>query len=234
MVITPEQLAKDLLAISAIKLRPTKPFTWASGFQMPVYNDNRMLLNYPRIRREIVDTFISIIKDESISYDLIAGTSTAGIPWASILADHLESPMTYIRGRPKVHGLMNRIEGIDAEKDLDGRLAILIEDLISTGGSSASAVQGIRSAKGVCDLCLSIFDYGFDEANEMFNGKIPYDREGRKLNPSCKKRKLLDYPTLIDVAVKSRYINEEQIIMLEEWRKDPFGWGEKQGFPRKV
>jgi len=215
-----KELAKAGLDINAIKLRPDDPFTWASGYRMPIYNDNRMFLFFPEHRKLIREGFINLVKD--IPYEVIAGTSTSGIPPATTLADSLGKPMIYVRDKPKDHGLKNQIEGIDAEYDLQRRKVVLIEDLISTGGSSARAVQAIRDANGECNYCVSIFNYGLDKAVQAFDS----------LDPRCEVRSLLTYDTLLEVAKETGYINNQQEKMLAEWREDPFGWGEKHGFPR--
>ncbi len=216
------EIAKAGLEIKAIKLRPNNPFTWASGFRMPIYNDNRMFLFHPKHRKLLVEGFGQIIENEQIPYEVIAGTSTAGIPHATSLANKLNVPMIYIRDKPKAHGLKNQIEGIDAESNLQGKKVILIEDLISTGGSSAGAVQAIRDANGDCNYCLSIFNYGLDKAVEAFNS----------LNPKFNVRSLLTYDVLLKTAKEIGYLNGDQIEVLKEWRADPFGWGEKHGFPK--
>lgn len=216
------EIARTGLDINAIKLRPDNPFTWASGFRMPIYNDNRMFLFHSEHRDLLVRGFEEILQTEEIPYEIIAGTSTAGIPLATTLADHLRKPLIYVRDKPKDHGLQNQIEGIDAESDLQGRKVVLVEDLISTGGSSARAVQAIRDANGKCNYCVSIFNYGLDKAVQAFEG----------LNPSCEVISLLTYDTLLEVAKKTGYINEGQAKMLVEWRADPFNWGEKHGFPK--
>lgn len=227
------EIAMEGLKIKAIKLNPDKPFVWASGYQMPIYNDNRMFLGHYINRKWVANGFLKLIINNNIKYDIIAGTSTAGISPATTLADLENTPLIYIRDKPKDHGLKNQIEGIDAEKDLEGKIVILIEDLISTGGSSVNAVQAIRNAKGECNHCLSIFNYGFEEAEEMFQGKKPYDKEKTKfLKTPCKVNSILDYDTLLKVAKEINYINSEQEKMLEEWRADPWNWGEKHGFPR--
>jgi len=187
---------------------------------MPIYNDNRMFLSFPEHRKLIMEGFINLIKD--IPYEFIAGTSTSGIPPATTLADSLSKPLIYVRDKPKSHGLKNQIEGIDAESDLQERKVILIEDLISTGGSSARAVQAIRDANGVCNYCISIFNYGLDKAVQAFDN----------LEPKCEVRSLLTYDRLLEVAKETGYIDAQQTKMLNEWRADPFGWGEKHGFPQ--
>src|SRR3989344_682712 len=135
------RIARAGLEIGAIKLRPDDPFQWASGYRMPIYNDNRQFLFFPRHRRLIIEGFEGILQQRrDISFKIIAGTSTAGIPWGTLLAGELTCPFVYVRDKPKDHGLRNQIEGIGAEKDLEGRTVLLIEDLISTGESSARAV----------------------------------------------------------------------------------------------
>jgi orotate phosphoribosyltransferase len=215
-----KEIAKAGLNINAIKLRPNAPFTWASGYRMPIYNDNRMFLFFPEHRKLIREGFTNLIKD--IPYEVIAGTSTSGIPPATTLADSLGKPMIYVRDKPKDHGLKNQIEGIDAEYDLQRRKVVLIEDLISTGGSSARAVQAIRDANGECNHCVSIFNYGLDKAVQAFDN----------LEPKCEVKSLLGYETLLEVARETGYIDDQQEKMLAEWREDPFGWGEKHGFPK--
>src|SRR3989338_5722640 len=185
--ISAETFANISLSIGAIKLSPDKPFLWASGYYMPIYNDNRMLLGSHRHRRFIADSFMNIISQEGIDFKIIAGTSTAGIPLDTTLADRMDFPLIYVRDKPKDHGMRNQIEGIDAEKTLEGKKVILIEDLISTGSSSAAAVHAIRQANGTIDNCLSIFNYGLDDAVRMFNGQKPFDKEGKfHLEPACK------------------------------------------------
>ncbi|MBS3093253.1 orotate phosphoribosyltransferase [Candidatus Pacearchaeota archaeon] len=219
------RIAKAGLDIKAIKLNPENPFLWASGYRMPIYNDNRLFLSHPEHRELILQAFEQELFFEGFFHDqeqFIAGTSTAGIPWASILSDRRKKPLIYIRDKPKDHGLKNQIEGIDAEADLNNHRGYVIEDLISTGGSSAKAVQAVRNAKGNCNHCFSIFNYGLDKSIEEFD----------KLDPICKVKSLLTYENLLDIAKETKYINEDKIKALEEWRADPFGWGEKNGFPR--
>ena len=217
-------LAKAALDIGAIKLRPNDPFTWASGYRMPIYNDNRMFLGYPEHVKTICKDFQGLLYEKDLmSRDIIiAGTSTAGIPHASFLSYSLSLPMIYVRDKPKGHGLQNQIEGIDAEKDLEGRTVVLIEDLISTGGSSVRAVEAIMTANGECNYCFAIFDYGLDKADKTFDA----------LDPKCDKTSLITYDDLIKEVEKQGYFNQEEIDLLKEWREDPFGWGANNGFPK--
>ena len=189
---------------------------------MPIYNDNRMFLFHPEMRRTIAQGLADIIRDQGIRPEVVAGTATAGIPHGALLADLLSLPYIYIRDKPKGHGLRNRIEGLDAESDLEGRVVVVIEDLISTGGSSAKAVEAVREANGVANWCLSIFSYGLEAAAEQFAA----------LDPPCAFTSLLTFPTLLAVARSGGFLGEEQLALLADWREDPFGWGEKHGFPK--
>jgi orotate phosphoribosyltransferase len=189
---------------------------------MPIYNDNRMFLFHPEMRRTIAQGLADIIQDREISPEVVAGTATAGIPHGALLADLLSLPYIYVRDKPKAHGLRNRIEGLDAESDLGGRSVVVIEDLISTGGSSARAVEAVREAKGISNWCLSIFSYGLEKAAEHFAA----------LDPPCEFTSLLTFPVLLDVARTGGFLSEDQIALLAAWREDPFGWGEKHGFPK--
>jgi len=216
------KLAEQGLSIGAIKLDPDDPFQWASGYRMPVYNDNRMFLFDPESRKMIARGLALIIEQENITIDVVAGTATAGIPHGTSLADLLDLPYIYIRDKPKGHGLRNRIEGIDAGSDLAGREVIVIEDLISTGGSSAKAVEAVRVASGTCGWCVSIFNYGLDRASEQF----------ANLDPPCEVRSLLTFDVLLETARVSGRLTTDQIALLDEWRMDPFSWGDQHGFPR--
>ena len=227
-----KKIAKAGLKINAIKLNPNNPFTWASGFKMPIYNDNRMFLFYPSSRKLIAQGFENLLNIGEISCDIVAGTSTAGISPGTTLADLIDIPFVYVRDKPKNHGLKNQIEGIDAESDLQKKKVVLIEDLISTGGSSARAVQAIRDANGKCNYCFSIFNYGLDKAKKVFSGKEPYNKKGNKLKFECKVVSLLRYETLLEVAKQEKYLTNKQVKLLEEWRANPLEWGEKHGFPK--
>jgi len=230
-----KQLAAISLHIGAIKINPEKPFQWASGYFMPIYNDNRLLLRQPAHRKAVSEYFSDILRTYDIRPDVVAGTATAGIPHATTLADRLHVPLIYIRDKPKAHGLKNQIEGIPDDQTLEGKTVLVIEDLVSTGGSSAKAVQAVRDAKGTVEHCLSIFNYGFNEAQEMFEGKREYqtgeNSPGPKLTP-CKLHSILKYDMLLSVALETGTIKEKQISVLKEWRENPFEWGNKYGFLR--
>jgi orotate phosphoribosyltransferase len=225
MRIISDKIARKALEIRAIKVDPKNPFEWASGYMMPIYNDNRMFLEYPQSREFIARSFMELMSSMGYHdhfFHVIAGTSTAGISPATTLADILKKSLIYVRDKPKGHGLKNQIEGIDADSDLGGRRVLLIEDLISTGGSSAKAVQAIRNANGACDHCFSIFDYELDSAKSEFN----------KLDRKCEVKSLLTFNHLLEVAIETGYLKDSQLQTLREWREDPFNWGEKHGFPK--
>jgi orotate phosphoribosyltransferase len=230
-----KQLAATSLHIGAIKINPETPFKWASGYFMPIYNDNRLLLAKAPHRRMVCEYLTDIMDNYGIRPDVIAGTATAGIPHATTLADRLNLPLIYIRDKPKAHGLMNQIEGIPDDQTLEGKTVLVIEDLVSTGGSSARAVQAVRNAKGNVEYCLSIFNYGFKEAKEMFAGTKEYETgenaPGLRLSP-CGLHSILDYDTLLSVALETGKIKEQHIEMLKEWRNDPFHWAILRGLSR--
>jgi len=218
---TAHQIAEYALELRAIELRPDNPFEWASGYRMPIYNDNRLFLFQPEKRALIERSFVGMIREEEIEFDVVAGTATAGIPWASFLAKAYSKPLIYVRPKKKGHGLQNRIEGLRKDQDLEGLQVLVIEDLISTGGSSASAVQAVRDRKGIANNLISVFSYGLSMATEHFE----------KLNPPCTVNSLLTYPVLWEVAKEAKYITDADIEMLDEWRAAPFDWGGKQRIP---
>jgi orotate phosphoribosyltransferase len=181
-----------------------------------------MLLSKPTIRRIVGSGLVKLIEELDVKPNFIAGTMSAGIPWATIVATKMNLPMVYIRDKPKDHGLMNQIEGLDSTQDFSGAKVIVIEDLISTGGSSAKAVQAVIDAKGDVLACISIFNYGFPEAQQLF----------AELDPPCKVRSLITYPKLIDQAKSLGYLKSSEVEMLKDWDNNPKGWGEKNGFPK--
>ena len=218
-----EKLAELSLKMGAIRLQPNDPFLWASGYRMPIYNDNRMLLSSSEARKTVAEGFLDLIQSKAIDFDVIAGTSTAGIPHSTTLADLLNTPLTYVRTKAKDHGLGNQIEGLGAQQNYQNRKVLLIEDLISTGGSSIKAVEAVRQAHGDISWCLAIFSYGLEKARTRF----------AELDPHCNTKTILDYDTLIQVARSINAIDPEEERALLAWRDDPFGWGEKHGFPPK-
>ncbi|HLD04425.1 MAG TPA: orotate phosphoribosyltransferase [Candidatus Nanoarchaeia archaeon] len=216
------RVAQAALRLEAIKLDPNHLFVWSSGYQMPIYNDNRLFMSSVQDRGLVLDALENLIQEKGMGFEVVAGTSTAGIPWAAWLAHRRDLPMVYIRDKPKDHGLRNQIEGITADKGLEGRKTVVIEDLISTGGSSVKAVEAVRQAGGNCVDCVSIFNYGFGEAVSRFGA----------LTPPCQVSSVLDYKTLVEVAIQTGYVEPQSAKVLKEWDSDPFGFGEKHGFPK--
>ncbi len=219
-----KRLAETALEMGAIRLSPASPFCWASGYYMPIYNDNRTLLASAEARGLIASAFEEILTSLSFDPDNIAGTSTAGIPHATTLADSLHKSLSYVRSSSKDHGLKNQIEGLGREKGYNGKKVLLIEDLISTGGSSIAAVKAIQECGGCVPYCLAIFSYGFDASKKAFS----------ELDPKCEYKTILDYSYVIATAVDMGYIKKEDEKILLEWSSSPFEWGEKHGFMREV
>ena len=217
-------LAKGAFELGAIRLSPSDPFTWASGYRMPIYNDNRQFLAMPKYRALIRDAFADMLSSIGMNPDNIAGTATAGIPHATSLADMLYKPLTYVRSSSKDHGLGHQIEGLGKSGSYEGKNVLLIEDLISTGSSSLKAVEAVREADGVCNLCLAIFTYGLKKAEDAFAA----------LDPECVFHTILSYDVMVATAAETGYISESDAEALHEWREDPFGWGEKRGWKREV
>ncbi|MDY5932334.1 MAG: orotate phosphoribosyltransferase [Candidatus Ornithospirochaeta sp.] len=216
-------LAKGAFELGAIRLSPSNPFTWASGYRMPIYNDNRQFLAKASYRALICDAFADMVSSLDINADNIAGTATAGIPHATSLADRLNKPLSYVRSSSKDHGLGHQIEGLGRDGSYHGKNVLLIEDLISTGSSSINAVEAIRKSDGDCSVCLAIFTYGLKKAEDAFGA----------LDPVCRAYTILSYPVMLRTAVETGYISKDDEAALHEWREDPFGWGEKRGFRKE-
>ncbi len=209
-----EDTAKILLEIKAVTLKPEKPYRYASGILSPIYCDNRLLMFYVDEREQIINYFIQTIKQNNLQFDIIAGTSTAGIPHAAWLAEKLKKPMIYIRSKAKEHGKANQVEG-KLEK---GQKVLVIEDLISTGGSSVAAVEAAREAGGIVTDCLAIFTYEMQKAKDRFK------------QADCNVITLSNFSTLIRIAGENNYISTDSVKNVLEWSKDPAGWGKKMGF----
>jgi orotate phosphoribosyltransferase len=208
-----EEIARILLEKKAVRLNAKVPFTFVSGIRSPIYCDNRQMIAYPEEREQIIDAFIN--ESQNYDFDIVAGTSTAGIPWASWMSDKLNRPMAYIRGAKKGHGAGNQIEGAE----VDGKRVIIIEDLISTGGSSFSAVEAVREAGGICVAVVAIFTYDFKKAITKF-------KEG-----GCKLLTITNFSTLVNIAKKNEILTDRELILVLGWNKDPQNWGPKHGFP---
>ncbi len=202
------KVAESLLQIKAVKLSPKKPFTWASGWKSPIYCDNRKTLSYPAVRTYIRQQFVHAINHEFGRVDMIAGVATGGIAHGALVAHDLGLPFIYVRSGNKDHGLKNQVEG-----DITvGRSVVVVEDLVSTGGSSLHAVQALRDSGLDVKGMVAIFTYGFEEAREAF--------ANAKVNLFA----LTNYSILLDQALRSDYITEKDVVSLNEWRKDPAGW----------
>lgn len=206
------KVAEFLLQIKAIKLQPSNPFTWASGWKSPIYCDNRVTLSYPPVRTFIRQRLSEVINEEFSSVNLIAGVATAGIPQGVLVAQELGLPFAYVRSAPKDHGMNNMIEGEVKE----GQRVVVVEDLVSTGKSSLKAVEALRAAGCEVVGMVSIFNYGFDKAIENFN------------QANCKLVSLSNYTDLIDQALSSGYITENDVEILKSWRENPEHWGQTE------
>ncbi len=202
------QVAEKLLKIKAVKLQPQNPFTWSSGIKSPIYCDNRKTLSYPVLRNFIKLELARLILEKYPNTECIAGVATGAIAQGAMVASELGLPFVYVRSSPKDHGLENLIEG-----DLrPGQRVVVIEDLVSTGGSSLKAVEAIRQHG--CDVLgmMAIFTYGLPAAEISF-------REAKVTLTA-----LSNYDTVVDVALKTKYIGENDLKSLEEWRKNPAEW----------
>ena len=202
------KVAEFLLQIKAVKLRPRTPFTWASGWNSPIYCDNRKTLSYPSVRTYIRQQFVHVINSEFGRPDMIAGVATGGIALGALVAHDLGLPFIYVRSSAKGHGMKNLVEG-DASV---GRSVVVIEDLVSTGSSSLNAVAALRDAGCEVKGMVAIFTYGFDIARNAF------DEQKVKLHT------LTNYSILLDQALRSDYITDKDLLPLNEWRKDPANW----------
>jgi orotate phosphoribosyltransferase len=205
---TAAKVAAMLLQIQAIKLNTNKPFTWSSGWKSPIYCDNRLSLSYPEVRRAIRDGLIAAIRENFFTVESIAGVATAGIAQGALIAEELNLPFLYVRPKPKDHGMENLIEG----KITRGQKVVVVEDLVSTGGSSLKAAQELKNAGFEVLGMVSIFNYGFDIATRNF-----YDANLSLIS-------LSDYSVLLRYALEQKYINEEELTSLKAWRVDPANW----------
>ncbi len=202
------ELASDLLDINAVILRPNNPFTWSSGWNSPIYCDNRLTLRFPEIRKKIAQQLTSFIEENFPQTDVITGTATAGIPHAAWVAEAMDKPMAYVRAKAKAHGMGNQIEG-GVDK---GQRTVIIEDLISTGGSAISVLEALKFVGANTDAVLSIFTYGFQKAEDRFN----------EINVPV--YSLTDYKTLINVAMEKGIVTGDDLDLLSSWRNKPESW----------
>ncbi|EMK1231544.1 orotate phosphoribosyltransferase [Listeria monocytogenes] len=204
-----KQVAEQLLEIKAVFLKPNEPFTWASGIKSPIYCDNRLTLGFPKVHQFIAKSLAEKIKQTFGEVDVVAGTATAGIPHAAWVSDLLDLPMVYVRSKAKEHGKGNQIEGPISK----GQKVVVIEDLISTGGSSLKAVEALEEAGAEVVGIAAIFTYG------LAKGKQLLEESGTKLVT------LTNYDELIEVALNENYVTGEDMETLKEWKKNPEKWG---------
>ena len=198
------KLAKELLAIEAVALRPNNYFTWTSGIKSPIYCDNRITMSYPAIRREIASGMVEVIKDKFPAVEVVAGTATAGIPHAAWVSELLDLPMIYVRDSAKKHGKTNQIEG----RVLEGQKVVIIEDLISTGLSSLKVAKALREAGAEVLGVVAIFSYELKKAQAAFEeAGVEYIT-------------LTNYPVLVEEAVAIDYIHQDDVEKLLEWRNE--------------
>jgi orotate phosphoribosyltransferase len=200
-----KKIAKNLLEIGAVCLKPNNPFTWASGIKSPIYCDNRLTLSYPDTRNLIKNELAKMIEKIFPDADIVAGTATAGIPHAALVADYLELPMVYVRSSAKEHGKGNQIEG----KVVQGQKVVLVEDLLSTGGSSIKCVKALRDAGCTVLGIISIFSY-----------QLPILEENLSAN-NIEAFSLCNYTTLLEVAIRDGHIEQKELEKLSNWRKNP-------------
>ena len=203
-------VAEKLLQVGAVKLSPAEPFTWASGWKSPIYCDNRKVLSFPYVRDFIKSEMCNVIFEQFGEADMLAGVATAGIPWGAMAADQLKLPYIYVRPKPKEHGLGNQIEGAYESSNK----ILVIEDLISTGKSSLQVVDVLRNAGLQVIGMVSIFNYGFNIADEAFN----------KANVPLKS--LTNYASMIDLAVEKGIVNPSTQDLLMQWRESPSTWNQ--------
>lgn len=204
-----QEIAKQLLDIEAVFLNPAEPFTWSSGIKSPIYCDNRLTLSYPAVRNDISTGLSEIIRQHFPEAEVIAGTATAGIPHAAWVSEKLGLPMCYVRSKAKAHGKGKQIEGLAAP----GQKVVVVEDLISTGGSCITAVNALREAG--CNVLgvVAIFTYELEKGKRMLE------------EHDIKAYALSDYSSLLDVAVQHKIIREDELEQLKLWREDPEKWG---------
>ena len=198
------KLAKELLAIEAVALRPNNYFTWTSGIKSPIYCDNRITMSYPSIRREIAAGMVEVIKEKYPAVEVVAGTATAGIPHAAWVSELLDLPMIYVRDSAKKHGKTNQIEG----RVLEGQKVVIIEDLISTGLSSLKVAKALREAGAEVLGVVAIFSYELKKAQDAFE------------EVGVEYITLTNYPVLVEEAVAIDYIHQDDVEKLLEWRNE--------------
>lgn len=209
-----KEIAQALLEIEAVSLQPDNPFTWSSGLKSPIYCDNRLTLSYPAVRRRVAEGLKDLIVEHFPGAEVIAGTATAGIPHAAWVSELLDLPMSYVRSKAKGHGKGNQIEG----KVLEGQKVVVVEDLISTGGSVIEAVDALREAG--CEVLgvVSIFTYGLEKGKQQLKAA------------NITAYSLTDFSTLASLAEEKGLITQENLKSLSDWQKEPAEWGKAKNF----
>ncbi|WP_100399399.1 orotate phosphoribosyltransferase [Bacillus sp. FJAT-44742] len=199
------EIAQSLLTIDAVSLQPNEPFTWSSGIKSPIYCDNRLTLSFPEVRKQVADGLTQLVKDHYPEAEVIAGTATAGIPHAALVAERMGLPMIYVRGKSKSHGKGNQIEGVVKK----GQKAVIIEDLISTGGSMIQVAEALREDGVEVTGAAAIFTYELEKGfRQLQEADLPFVT-------------LTDYDTLIEIAAEQELIKPEDRSKLRIWKKDP-------------
>ena len=203
-----DKVAEALLDLKAVMLRTKPSFRWASGILSPIYTDNRILMSYPKQRDFIVNSLIKLIKANKIKFYGFAATATAGIPWGAWLSQKLKKPMVYVRSEAKDHGKENSVEGIVEP----GKTYIVVEDLVSTGGSSLSTINAVREKHGIVGHCIAIFTYELEKSQNNF------------ASANVKLLTLTNFTNLVKIALKKKYISKEQLNHIMDWKRHPEGW----------
>lgn len=208
-----KNIARLLMDIKAVLLRPKKPFKYVSGALGPIYCDGRLLISYPKERSKIIGAMTEIIKAKNLNFDTVAGIATSGIPHAAWLSDKTNKPMVYIRKAGKGHGTQKLVEG-KLEK---GQKVLLIEDVVNSGKSSLAGVQALREAGAVVEDCIAIFSYDSEKSKKGFSER------------KCNLRALTSMPVLIDAAKEGGYVSSQEYEMLMDWRNSPLDWAKRTG-----
>ncbi|MFC4652427.1 orotate phosphoribosyltransferase [Lactococcus nasutitermitis] len=203
-----KNIAEDLLKIKAVSLSPSAPFTWASGIHSPIYTDNRVTLAYPDVRMQIEEGFTELIKEKFPEVEVIAGTATAGIPHGAIIADYMQLPFAYIRSKPKDHGAGNQVEG----RIHQGQKMVVVEDLISTGGSVLEAVKAAEREGAEVLGVVAIFTYELEKATKNFTDN------------SVKLFTLTNYSELIEIAQETGYVTSDELTLLKKFKENQETW----------
>jgi orotate phosphoribosyltransferase len=204
-----QTIAKHLLNIGAVSLKPSEPYTWSSGIKSPIYCDNRLTMSYPHVRGAIASSLVTLIHEKFNDVEVIAGTAIAGIPHAAWVSDRMDLPMTYVRSKAKGHGKSNQIEGVIPK----GKKVVIVEDLISTGGSVINAAKALTAAGAIVIGVVAIFTYDLEEGYKRL------EDEGLSWYA------LTNFETLVKEAIAVKAVKEEEYVTMLTWRENPSQWG---------